>query len=242
MNNSLGEKVALITGASSGIGRSIARRLSSMGLKLVLVARNQQRLDQLVDELGGDVVAISTDLAKADGIQGLARTAVEQFGSIDILVENAGIFDNRDFTEIEPENVKQMIDVNLTSLMLLAQAVLPQMSKQKSGDILVVGSIAGVTDMRNQAVYAATKHGVNAFIRSLRRQVQQDGIRVSSVLPGTVATELWGEIDAAAVDEQVSLGEVLRPEDVAEIVAFMLQQPAHVAIRELIVLPQRQDI
>lgn len=242
MNTRLDGKVALITGASSGIGRAIARRLSAQGLKIVLVARNSERLNELRNELGENAICIALDLSKADEIPSLIESAVEKFGSIDILIENAGTFNQSDVSETDPRDIEQMIDVNLTSVILLAQAALPHMAKQKSGDILVVGSIAGVSDMRNEAVYAATKHGINAFVRSLRRQVQKDGIRVGSILPGTVATELWGEIDAEKVDRQVEAGEVLRPEDIADIVALMLQQPANVTIRELVVLPQAQDI
>lgn len=242
MKNRLDGKVALVTGASSGIGRAVARCLHGLGAKLVLVARNQERLEELAKELGGDTIWFAIDLANSAEIPGLIQKTVEHFGSIDVLIENAGVFGNRQLADTAASDIEQMVDVNLTSVMLLAQATLPYMQSQKSGEILVIGSIAGVTDMRNEAVYAATKHGINAFVRSLRRQVQKDGIRVGSVLPGTVATELWADLDPSKTVDQVATREILLPADIANIIAFMLQQPDHVSIREIVVLPQAQDI
>lgn len=242
MNKSLEGKTALVTGASSGIGRAIARKLSGLGCNLVLAARNSETLELVGRDLEGESICIPTDLAEPGQVEALVSKAVDVFGTIDILVENAGVYTTDSFADMTPQTMQKMIDVNLTSIMVLAHAVLPYMKNQKSGEIMVIGSIAGVADMRDEAVYSATKHAANAFIRSLRRQVAPDGIRVGSILPGTVATELWGDIDPAHVDQQVADGDVLRPEDIAEIAAFMLQQPSNVTIRELVVLPQAQDI
>lgn len=242
MSKSLEGKTALVTGASSGIGRAIARKLSKMGCKLVLAARERKTLELVAHELEGESICVPTDLADRAQVDVLVKEAVKKFGSIDILIENAGIYTSDTFSDMTPEAMQKMIDVNLTSIMVLSHAVLPYMKQQQSGEIMVIGSIAGVADMRDEAVYSATKHAANAFVRSLRRQVAPDGIRVGSILPGTVATELWGDIDPARIDQQVAEGEVLRPEDIAEIAAFMLQQPANVTIRELVVLPQAQDI
>lgn len=242
MSKSLEGKTALVTGASFGIGRAIARNLSKMGCKLVLAARERKTLELVAHELEGESICVPTDLADRAQVDVLVKEAVKKFGSIDILIENAGIYTSDTFSDMTPEAMQKMIDVNLTSIMVLSHAVLPYMKQQQSGEIMVIGSIAGVADMRDEAVYSATKHAANAFVRSLRRQVAPDGIRVGSILPGTVATELWGDIDPARIDQQVAEGEVLRPEDIAEIAAFMLQQPANVTIRELVVLPQAQDI
>lgn len=242
MSKSLEGKTALVTGASSGIGRAIARKLSKMGCKLVLAARERKTLELVAHELEGESICVPTDLADRAQVDVLVKEAVKKFGSLDILIENAGIYTSDTFSDMTPEAMQKMIDVNLTSIMVLSHAVLPYMKQQQSGEIMVIGSIAGVADMRDEAVYSATKHAANAFVRSLRRQVAPDGIRVGSILPGTVATELWGDIDPARIDQQVAEGEVLRPEDIAEIAAFILQQPANVTIRELVVLPQAQDI
>lgn len=242
MSKSLEGKTALVTGASSGIGRAIARKLSKMGCKVVLAARERKTLELVAHELEGESICVPTDLADRAQVEELVKEAVKKFGSLDILIENAGIYTSDAFSDMTSDAMQKMVDVNLTSIMVLSHAVLPYMKQQQSGEIMVIGSIAGVADMRDEAVYSATKHAANAFVRSLRRQVAPDGIRVGSILPGTVATELWGDIDPARIDQQVAEGEVLRPEDIAEIAAFMLQQPANVTIRELVVLPQAQDI
>jgi len=242
MTHILEDKVALVTGASSGIGRAIARRLAGHGCKLVLSGRSEARLEALVDELGGGAVAVPHDLADADDVTAPLARAEEVFGRLDILILNAGLFSNAPFADEDIEVSQSMIDVNLSSVVRLSHAALPLLRARGCADILGIGSIAGVSDMRNEAVYSATKHALNAFLRSLRRQVAGDGIRVGSILPGTVATELWGLTDMAEIDGKVASGEVIRAEDVAGIAEFMLTQPRHVAIRELVVLPHAQDI
>jgi ribitol 2-dehydrogenase len=242
MGQSLDGKVALVTGASSGIGRAIARRLAECGCRLVLSGRNKDRLDALAAEIGPTAVVAPHDLAAKDDIAHPVVIAQQAFGQLDILVLNAGLFSNAPFADEEIEVSQDMIDVNFSSVVRLVHAALPLLKRQENAEILAIGSIAGVSDMRNEAVYSATKHALNAFLRSLRRQVASDGIRVSSVLPGTVATELWGLTDPDEIDGKVAGKEVLRAEDIASIAEFVLKQPLHVAIRELVVLPQAQDI
>ena len=242
MIRELDGKVALVTGASSGIGRAIARKLAQSGCRLILSGRSEVRLDALAAELGPDTVAVPHDLAiEAEVCRPLERTK-EEFGQLDILMLNAGLFSNKLFANEDATASQKMIDVNLSSVVRLTHAALPLLKDQGTADILGIGSVAGVSDMRNEAVYSATKHALNAFLRSLRRQIASDGIRVGSILPGTVATELWGLTDAAEIHEKVEDGEVLRAEDIANIAEFLLKQPSHVAIRELVVLPHGQDI
>lgn len=242
MASHLEGKVALVTGASSGIGRAIARRLAHCGCKIVLSGRSKERLDLLADELGSGVVTAPHDLTIEEEVTRPLVVAQEAFGQIDILVLNAGLFSNAPFSGDEIDISQKMIDVNFASVVRLTHAALPILKEREAADILAIGSIAGVSDMRNEAVYSATKHALNAFLKSLRRQVADDGIRVSSILPGTVATELWGLTDTAEIDSKVRKKEVLRAEDIASIAEFQLTQPPHVTIRELVVLPQAQDI
>lgn len=235
-------KVALVTGASSGIGRAIARRLAECGCRMVLAGRSRERLDLLAAELGSGAVVAPHDLANEDEVVGPLFVAEKAFGQLDILVLNAGLFSNAPFASDGIDVSQKMIDVNFSSVVQLIHAALPLLKERTTADILAIGSIAGVSDMRDEAVYSATKHALNAFLKSLRRQVASDGIRVSSILPGTVATELWGLTDAAEIDSRVAKKEVLRAEDIAGIAEFLLKQPPHVTIRELVVLPQAQDI
>lgn len=242
MARDLDGKVALVTGASSGIGRAIAQRLTQCGCRLVIAGRNKARLDALAAELGPGAVVAPHDLGIEGEIVRPLNIAVEAFGRLDILILNAGLFNNEPFANEEIGVSQKMIDVNFSSVVHLIHAALPLLKERDTAEILAIGSIAGVSDMRNEAVYSATKHALNAFLRSLRRQVANDGIRVSSILPGTVATELWGLTDPTEIDNKVARKEVLRAEDIAEIAEFLLRQPPHVAIRELVVLPQAQDI
>jgi ribitol 2-dehydrogenase len=135
-----------------------------------------------------------------------------------------------------------MLAVNVNSVFRLIRELLPQMMARKAGDIIVTSSIAGHQVLRMEAVYSASKHAVQAFVHSLRRQVAPHGIRVGAVAPGTVLNELWGYRDAAAIGARVQERTGLRSEDVAEAVLFMLSRPAHVTIRDLVILPQGQDI
>lgn len=242
MEQNLDGKVALITGASSGIGRAIARRFAQRGCRLVLSGRNFERLNGVVAELGEGTIAAPHNLEREDEITHPLDLAIESFGQLDILVLNAGLFSNALFEDERFEVSQGMIDVNFASVVRLVHAALPMLKQRGSAEILGIGSIAGVSDMRNEAVYSATKHALNAFLRSLRRQVAEDGIRVSSILPGTVATELWGLNDPEEINAKVEQREVLLAEDIARIAEFVLTQPAHVTIRELVVLPQAQDI
>lgn len=242
MASDLEGKVALVTGASSGIGRAIARRLAECGCKIVLSGRNKRRLEDLAAELGSGTVVAPHDLAIEDEVTVPLSIAEKAFGQIDILILNAGLFSNAAFADDDVDVSQKMIDVNFSSVVRLTHAALPFLKQRNTADILAIGSIAGVSDMRNEAVYSATKHALNAFLKSLRRQVADDGIRVSSILPGTVATELWGLTDPAEIDSKVEKKDVLRAEDIADIAEFILRQPPHVTIRELVVLPQAQDI
>jgi len=242
MEQKLHGKIALVTGASSGIGRAIARRLVAGGCKVVLSGRNEERLQALANQLDGSAIAAPQDLSQQSDITSSLDLAQSEYGKLDILVLNAGLFSNDPFAEEDVEISQRMIDVNFSSVVQLTHAALPLLKQQDRSEILAIGSIAGVSDMRNEAVYSATKHALNAFLRSLRRQVSENGIRVTSILPGTVATELWGLTEKTEIAELVTKCEVLRAEDVANIAEFVLTQPPNVAIRELVVLPHAQDI
>lgn len=239
---SLSGKTALVTGASSGIGREIARHLGRAGCNLVLSGRDEGRLASVAAQVGVPTALSVHDLADPAETTLPLQVATEAFGKLDILVLNAGLFNNAPFAETDIATSQAMIDVNLSSVIRFAHAALPILSQQSYSDILGIGSIAGVSDLRDEAVYSASKHGLNAFFRSLRRQVASMGVRVSSILPGTVATELWRLTDPDKIDAKVAAGQVLRAEDIARMAEFILKQPPHIAIREMVVLPHNQDI
>ena len=242
MDNSLENRVVIVTGASSGIGAAAARLLSSHGCRLTLAARSKVRIEKLAEELGPGAIAVPTDVTSGSDVANMVDRTVSRFGRIDALLANAGIYIPGVFAAGEPDAFANLIDVNVNGVLRCAHAVLPVMKRQRSGDILVTSSISGVVDIHWEPVYSASKHAVQTFVHTLRRQVAADGIRVGSIAPGMVANELGGLTDSHDIDRKVSEHASLRSEDVAEAIAFMLSRPAHVTIRDLVILPQNQDL
>jgi ribitol 2-dehydrogenase len=243
MDHPLSGKVVIITGASSGIGAASARALVECGCRVVLAARSADKLHALAVALGPAwALAIPTDVTAAADVQRMVQQTVAQFGRVDVLFANAGIYIPGQVAEGDPDAWVNLINVNVTAVMRCAHAVLPHMLAQKSGDILVTSSISGHIDIHWEPVYSASKHAIQGFVHTLRRQVAAAGIRVGSIAPGMVANELWGITDPAEVDQWVQRRASLRSEDVAAAVVFMLSQPPHVTIRDLVMLPQNQDL
>lgn len=242
MDHPLSGKVAIITGASSGIGAATARLLAPLGCKLTLAARSEDKLRALAGELGSEALAIQIDVTDAGDVARMVEQTVARFGRIDALLANAGIYIPGQFADGDPDAFANLINVNVTGVMRCAHAVLPHMKAQHSGDILITSSISGFVDIHWEPVYSASKHAMQSFVHTLRRQVLSSGIRVSSVSPGRVANELWGITDPAKIDELVAQHSSIRSEDVAAAILFILSQPPHVTIRDLVMLPQAQDI
>lgn len=242
MSHLLAGKVVLITGASSGIGAATARALARCGCRLTLAARSADKLTALAQELGPDALAVPTDVTQsADAAHVVAQT-LERFGRIDVLFANAGIFLRGAITESGPDDWARLLDVNIVGVLRGIHAVLPPLTAQGSGDILVTSSISGFVDISGEPIYSASKHAVQGLVHTLRRQVAPAGVRVMSLAPGMVANELWGITDEAEIARRVGECACLRSEDVAEAAVFMLSQPPHVTIRDLVMLPQGQDL
>ena len=239
---SLTGKVILITGASTGIGAAVARSLVQLGCKVALSARSADKLAALAEELGSAALAIPADVTIAADVQNMVAKTVETFGRVDVLLANAGIYIPGKIYEGDPDTWAKLIDTNVTGVMRCIHAVLPGMMAQKSGDIIVTSSISGFSDIHWEPVYSASKHAMQSFVHTVRRQVLAYGIRVGSIAPGTVANELWGIYDEAEIAKRVEAHSALRSEDVAEAIVFMLEQPGHVTIRDLVMLPQGFDL
>ena len=235
-------KVVIITGASSGIGAATARRLAELGCKLTLAARSTEKLQTLANEIGTNALALPTDITMGEDVAQMVSKTVARFGRIDVLFANAGIYIPGQVAEGDPDAWANLINVNVTGMMRCVHAVLPHFIAQNSGDILVTSSISGFIDIHWEPIYSASKHAVQTFVHTLRRQVAAQGIRVGSLAPGMVANELWGFTEQSAIDKQIANHASLRSEDVAEAVVFMLSQPDHVTIRDLVMLPQNQDL
>ena len=243
MNQQLAGKVVIITGASSGIGAATARALAPLGCKLTLAARSTDRLEALADELGREsVLVLPTDVTVGAQVVRMVEETVAHFGRVDVLFANAGIYIPGQAAEGDPDASANLMDVNIDGVLRGVHAVLPHMMAQKSGDILVTSSISGFVDIHWEPVYSASKHAIQGFVHTLRRQVAGHNIRVGAIAPGMVANELWGFTDPAGIAEMVEKHASLTSEDVAEAVIFMLSRPPHVTIRDLVMLPQNQDL
>jgi ribitol 2-dehydrogenase len=242
MSQSVAGKVVLVTGASSGIGRAVARLLAAEGATLALAARSTERMEALAEEIGGGPYVISVDLTNPREVERMVAGSEERFGRIDIFVANAGIYVPGLAAEGDPDAWDRMIALNVNGVFRAVRAVLPGMIARREGDILVMSSISGQQAIHWEPVYSATKHAVQSFVHGVRRQVAEHGVRVMSMAPGMVLNELWGYTDPERIEERIAARAGLRSEDVAEACLFMLTRPPHVTIRDLVMLPRNQDL
>ena len=242
MNQSLHGKIAIVTGASSGIGRAVAYEFASNGVKQVLTARSKDRLSALAEDLDTEAIVVPADMTSPKDIRLIVERAIAEFGRIDILLANAGIYISGDVIDGEPDAWDQLISTNVTGVFRLVHAVLPHMVSRRAGDILVTSSISGHQAIQWEPIYSASKHAIQSFVHGVRRQLLTTGVRVGAVAPGMVLNELWGLIDPVEIDQKEEAGAGLRSEDVAEAIVFMLTRPQNVTIRDLVMLPRAQDL
>ena len=238
----LNGKVAIVTGASSGIGRATAFAFAREGVKQVLTARSADKLETVAKELPGESLVVPADMTNPKDIAPLVQRTLEHFGRLDILLANAGIYVAGDVIAGDPDAWDQLIQTNVSGVFRLVHAALPHLIESGSGDIVVTSSISGHKAIYWEPVYSASKHAVQAFVNGLRRQLLQSGVRVGAVAPGIVLNELWGVGDPAEIERRATAGEGLRSEDVAEAIVFMLTRPRNVTIRDLVMLPRTQNI
>jgi ribitol 2-dehydrogenase len=242
MEHPLAGKVVIITGASSGIGAATARALVHLGCRVTLAARSADKLQALAEELGPLALAVPTDVTVDTDVARMVAKTLERFGRVDALFANAGLYIPGRVADGDPDAWARLIDVNVTGVMRCVHAVLPAMTAQQAGDVLITSSISGFIDIQWEPIYSASKHAIQGFVHTLRRQVAAAGIRVGAIAPGMVANELWGITDVAEIERRVRERACLRSEDIAEVVVFMLSRPSHVTIRDLVILPQNQDL
>ena len=239
MTDTLEGKVAIITGASSGIGAATARLLAQQGCKLTLAARSVERMESLATELGSESLVVRADMTEPADINNMVQRTLDHFGRIDIMLANAGVYIPGQFAEGEIDAYTMMLQLNVDAVMRCAHAVIPTMQAQGGGDILVTSSISGHVDVVGEPVYSASKHAVLTFVHTLRRQVAEDGIRVMSLAPGPVANPMQWLYEAEEIRQAIEVrGSHLASEDCAEAILFMLTRPPHVTIRDLVLLPQ----
>ncbi|TDC76637.1 SDR family oxidoreductase [Streptomyces hainanensis] len=236
-------RVAVITGASSGIGAATARSLHAAGYRVALLARRTDRVEALADELGDGAIAISADVTDRGALVAAADQVKQEFGGTDVLVNNAGVMLLGPFSAEQRDDYRRMIEVNLLGAITTTEVFLDQL-RDGGGDLVNISSVAGRVANVGSGVYAATKFGINGWSESLRRELLPD-VRVTVIEPGVVATELPTHITHEATRQGAKqlydVAEVTA-EDVAEVIAFALQRPRHLAIHEILLRPAGQAL
>lgn len=234
-------QVAAITGAASGIGLACARRLTAAGARVVLVDRDEAGLRAACEGLEG-AVPLVVDLLGPAGVEGMLPRILDAAGRLDVFHANAGSYIGGDLVDGNPDAFDRMLNLNVNAVVRTVRAVLPHMIAQGSGDVIVTSSVAGHVPVVVEPVYTASKHAVQAFVHTVRRQVMGHGVRVGAVAPGPVVTALLDDWDPERLARAKAEGWVIEPEEVAEAVHFMLTRPRGVTIRDLVILPATQDI
>lgn len=253
MTSTLTGTAALVTGASSGIGAATARQLAALGASVALVARRRNRLAALaaeIEEAGGTALVIEADITERAQAQAAVDRAVDRFGHLDVLVNNAGLMLLGPVVGADPEEWDRMIAVNVQGLLHTTHAALPHLLKaaengpHRVADVVNISSIAGRVAWNGYGVYNLTKFGANGFTESLRQEVTRRHVRVGILEPRGVATELGShntpEVRGEMIDPFYEQTEVLVPEDIADGVAYMVTRPRHSSISELWIMPTDQ--
>ncbi|KQS54778.1 oxidoreductase [Geodermatophilus sp. Leaf369] len=254
MPSTLEKTVAIVTGASSGIGKATAKELAALGATVVVVARRADRLDTLVatiEAAGGTAIAVAADIGDRTQAEAVVRTVLDRFGRLDVLVNNAGLMLLGTVLDQDVEEWERMISVNQKGLLYLTKAALPHLLAAAEddlrgvADIVNVSSIAGREAYPQFGVYSMTKFGVQGFTSALRQEVTQKHVRVGVLEPGAVATELVSRNNQAVQDQLAAsdaenIPERLQPEDIAESIAYMVTRPRRSSIAELWAMPTSQ--
>ncbi|MEV6255594.1 SDR family oxidoreductase [Nocardia sp. NPDC051929] len=247
-NDNLTGRVAVVTGASSGIGAATARRLARSGAKVALLGRRKDRIEELAAELGADALPVVADVGDQQSVRDAAATVRAAFGPVDLVVANAGVMLAAPFESALTDEWDQMVGTNVTGLLYTGRAFIDDLlaaaTDGKRADLVLVGSIGGHTVFPNYAVYTATKAAVAHLTRNLRAEFGPRGVRIKNIEPGFVGTELGDGMQ----DEQQRSGlaqwrtaiEILEPGDIADAIAYAVDVPRHVNIAEIVVVPTQQ--
>ncbi len=244
----LSDSVAVVTGASSGIGHATAVELAKHNVKVVVCARRADRLESLVKEIldaGGHALAFPCDVTDRSQVEGAIEKTIATFGRIDSIINNAGVMPISRIEDLHVDAWERMVDVNIKGVLYGIAAVLPQMMRQGSGHIINVSSVAGRRVFPGGSVYCATKWAVHALSEGLRAEMASKNIRVTIIAPGIVRTELAEHVRDDGTKDRIQTmlreGEPLESVDIAHAVLYAMQSPAHVGINEILVRPTSQE-
>lgn len=242
MTAQLADRVVAVTGAASGIGQACAETFAAAGATVFLVDRAEAPLRDICGRLGKSAIPLVVDLTDPLSVAGMMPAILGRAGKLDAFHANAGSYVGGDVVDGDPDAWDRMLSLNVNAVFRTIHAVLPHMIGRKTGDIVVTSSIAGHVPVPWEPIYTASKHAVQAFVHTLRRQVSKHGLRVGEVSPGPVVTALLKDWPKENLDKALAAGSLIEPKEVAEAVLFMLTRPRNVTIRDLVILPQSQDI
>lgn len=227
----LTDKVAVVTGAGSGIGEAIATLLHEEGVKVILASRNKDKLQNVANQLAQDSVkVVPTDVTKKEEVDELIKIAQQTFGGLDIVINSAGQMLSSKITDYQVDEWDSMIDVNIKGTLYTAQAALPTMLEQSSGHLINIASISGFEVTKSSTIYSATKAAVHTITQGLEKELAKTGVKVTSISPGMVDTAITAAYNPTDRKK-------LEPQDIAEAVLYALTQPKHVNVNEITVRP-----
>jgi len=241
MASSLDGKIAVVTGAASGIGLATSKALLAQGASVVMVDRNAAALEALTRELGAGALAQVTDLLDPASCDAMVPEILARTSRIDILHANAGTYIGGDLTETTPAAIDRMLNLNVNAVMKNVHAVLPHMMERRSGDIVVTCSVAGHFPTYWEPVYSGSKWAITSFVQGMRRQMIPYDVRVAQISPGPVVSALLADWPEANLRKAREAGGLIEPEDVAEAIIFMLTRRRSVTIRDIVILPSNFD-
>lgn len=242
MAESLEGKVALVTGAASGIGLATSEALVAAGATVLFADRDEKAMAAIAERLGAAAIPLRVDLLDPESCAAMVPGALEKVGRIDILHCNAGTYIGGDLTETDGAAIDRMLNLNVNAVMKNVRDVIPHMSERGSGDIVVTCSVAGHFPVPWEPVYAGSKWAITCFVQTMRRQLNKHGIRVGQVSPGPVVSALLADWPEENLRKAKESGSLIEPVEVADAVMFMLTRPRNVTIRDVIVLPTNFDI
>ena len=238
-------KVILITGATSGVGKALAEHYYKKNYKLILVGGSKEKVDKQSKKFKKNTLFICADLTKSKDIKRIVSDSIAKFKKIDILIANAGLYEPDKILSGNPDRWERVISVNVTSVFRLVNLVLPHMKKNKFGDIAITSSISGHQAIHWEPIYSASKHAIQSFAHGLRTQVSKNNIRVISIAPGMIMTELWDLDpikDKKYIDSMIKKGNALDVEEVVSCFDFALSRGRGANIRDLVILPTNQNL
>ena len=242
MNQTLQDKVAVVTGAASGIGLASAQALLGAGARVVLVDRDAQALASVCAPYGKAAMPLRLDLLDAAQCAALAQQALTLAGQIDILHANAGSYLGGDLIDADLDAIDRMLQLNVNVVMKNVRSVLPHMVARGSGDIIVTSSLAAHYPTPWEPVYASSKWAIDCFVQTTRRQIFKHGLRMGAISPGPVVTALLADWPAQKLEQARADGSLLEASEVAEVVLFMLTRPRGMTIRDVVMLPTNFDL